>query len=446
MSVLAVACLATTCVGGLSAQSWAQVSGTAPLGRQRHALAHDPQLDRIVLFGGQANGNFLPPQTWDWNGSVWTQQAPANSPVPRQGLAMAFDGQRIVLFGGLDFTGVHNDTWQWLGGNWQLATPGVLPPPRYLHALALDPLRARVVLFGGFAGAPLADTWEWDGSQWLQVVTASAPAPRYDHALAFDPVQSRTVLFGGTDQSRQFGDTWEWNGSVWTQRFPASAPAARDSHAMATDGHRGIVLFGGYHLGELADTWTWNGSTWTLLATGSSPPAREGQAMAYDSRRGKVFLFGGAISGTALGDTWQLPITAVTAFGIGCGAPPISLAATAGSLPVLGSSFTSAIANVPANSTAAFIALGLSDQVVGSIALPLELSGFGLPGCWLYQDLLVPFLPCQLGAGVATHALVLPNQPALVGVVVFAQGSVAAGGVNTAGLLTSNALRLTLGF
>jgi hypothetical protein len=37
--------------------------------------------------------------------------------------------------------------------------------------MAYDPVRRRVVLFGGFhAGVTYADLWEWDGTAWEQIL------------------------------------------------------------------------------------------------------------------------------------------------------------------------------------------------------------------------------------------------------------------------------------
>ena len=62
--------LGTLPLAALPAQNWTPLLPVpAPLGRQNHALAFDTIADRAVLFGGQANGNFLPPQTWEWDGA-----------------------------------------------------------------------------------------------------------------------------------------------------------------------------------------------------------------------------------------------------------------------------------------------------------------------------------------------------------------------------------------
>src|SRR5262249_1313076 len=151
----------------------------------------------------------------------WTHRAPLNTPPARNSHALAFDVARgrTLLFGGVDRTsGVAlADTWEWDGTNWTQRFPAQSPPARRLHALASDIIRNRTVLFGGFSSAMLGDTWEWDGVNWLQRAPLSSPPARCAHSLAFDLLRSRTVLFGGISSSnnstRRLADTWEWDGT-----------------------------------------------------------------------------------------------------------------------------------------------------------------------------------------------------------------------------------------
>lgn len=71
---------------------------------------------------------------------------------------MAYDSLRgrVVLFGGAITNGALGDTWEWDGTDWtQMATSG--PSRRYGHALAYDSRRQRVVLFGGQTNIPGTD-------------------------------------------------------------------------------------------------------------------------------------------------------------------------------------------------------------------------------------------------------------------------------------------------
>jgi hypothetical protein len=71
------------------------------------------------------------------------------------------------------------------------------PASRAYHDVAFDPLRGRLVLFGGVGdGNVTGDTWEWDGRFWVQVAD-TGPAPRAYHGMAYDVAGKRVLLFGG---------------------------------------------------------------------------------------------------------------------------------------------------------------------------------------------------------------------------------------------------------
>lgn len=243
----------------------------------------------LVMFGGRipsggsGNARSYAGDTWEWNGTSWTQKA-TSGPAARAGHAMASLGGKAVLFGG--YAGLARedlgDTWEWDGVAWSLrSTTG--PSARRSHAMAS--LGGKVVLFGGHAGGQdLSDTWEWDGATWTQKSIAG-PSARHGHAMAL--VGSKVVLFGGIVGDSYLEDTWEWNGSTWTNR---GAPGpARNDHAMAVLGNK-LVLFGGGY--QNSDTWEWDGGGWTerkdLVA---HPSGRARHAMGtFD---GKVLLVGG---------------------------------------------------------------------------------------------------------------------------------------------------------
>ena len=196
--------------------AWTQVGGSspsAPSPRKNHAIAYDSQRGVSVLFGGQG-GSGLIGDTWEWNGTAWAQVGGSSpsAPSPRREYAMAYDSQRgvSVLFGGEDHSGLLGDTWEWDGSSWtQAATAG--PAARQTHAMAYNSLRGFTVLFGGQDSNfnRLGDRWSWDGSSWAQL-TATSPAARNSHALAYDPQRESMVLFAGKDGSGNYlGDTWE---------------------------------------------------------------------------------------------------------------------------------------------------------------------------------------------------------------------------------------------
>jgi hypothetical protein len=292
--------------------SWIERAPAAsPTPRYGHAMAYDAARGRVVLFGGyDFLQGLLLSDTWEWDGTNWIEAAPATTPPGRFGHGMVYDSarQRIVMFGGVGDGVELGDTWEWDGTNWIEATPATAPPAREYGALAYDGARGRTVLFGGYDGTTyFADTWEWDGNDWVERTPAMQPPGRTWHMLTFDAARGRTVLFGGYDGNIPYADTWEWDGNAWLDRTPATTPSPRVVGALTFDVARGqSVLFGGYDgQDSLADTWAWDGTSWTEKSPQTSPPQRSNHAIAYDDARGKTVVFGGYGGGPFLADTWE---------------------------------------------------------------------------------------------------------------------------------------------
>jgi len=283
---------------------WSRVATAGPLARTQHALVYDAARQRVVLFGGVGFvggvSTYLA-DTWEWDGDRWFEVA-TTGPAGRADAVMAYDAARgrVVLFGGFG-SGTFGDTWEWDGVAWTLAA-STGPSARTGAAAAFDGTRGRVLLFGGSASGYLADLWEWTGSAW-NPVAGSGPSARSNHAMAWDPARRRVVLAGGQGSTGSLADTWEWNGSAWSLASAAGL-GARYWFALAHDSARGrTVAFGGLAAGTSSETLEWNGAAW-LPASTSAPPARSDHAMVFDAARGRCLVFGG-FGTAALADTWE---------------------------------------------------------------------------------------------------------------------------------------------
>ena len=298
--------------------TWTQRIVSGPSVRDSHAMAYDSARGVTVLFGGNnTNPAGSNAETWEWNGTTWTQRM-VSGPSARYGHAMVYDSLRgvTVLFGGYT-TANNGETWEWNGTVWTRIAV-VTPQPRAYHSMAYDSARGVTVMFGGmnnYANGDInSETWEWNGTEWT-FRGVGGPPRRFKHAMVHDARRGRTVLFSGFFSGAAYGgaDTWEWDGTQWTQRA-TSGPSPRYSHAMTYDMARDVtVLFGG-NKGTIdadAETWEWNGTAWIQRVRGS-PPGTHSHAMAYDSDRAVTVLFGGAIPGFNLntvtfewnGTTW----------------------------------------------------------------------------------------------------------------------------------------------
>ena len=304
------------------ASAWTPASDSPPA-LEGVAMAYDAARGKVVMVGPSSNHLLL--DTWEWDGTAWTNMTPATGSPPDGG-TLVYDGVRgkVMLFRGQASSGGSPDTWEWDGSAWTNVAPATGSGLTLGGAaMAYDAARGKVVQFGGLIpqwlfGTPISDTWEWDGSAWTNVTPASGSPPALAGAtMEYDAARGRVVMFGGRDSSGNMtAGTWEWDGTTWTNVTPASGspPAGyRGDNAMAYDAARGkVVMVGSYGLGGgVLATWEWNGTTWTNMTPPSgSPPGRLSTRMAYDAARGEAVLFGGYVvtvvfySGISFADTW----------------------------------------------------------------------------------------------------------------------------------------------
>ena len=145
------------------------------------------------------------------------------------GAALAFDPvrRRLVMFGGLDANDNPTDNmYEYDGSSWYALSPPVRPPARSLGSMAYDPEAHKTILFGGDSNN---DLWGWDGTQWTELSDGGGsgePPARVGAGLVYDPLKKQLVLFGGNyglaGHSRR-ADTWTWSSDgsgsagTWTQ-------------------------------------------------------------------------------------------------------------------------------------------------------------------------------------------------------------------------------------
>lgn len=283
--------------------SWTQVASTGPLARWSPAMTWDGA--QTVLFGGSTGNSTRLGDTWTWDGTAWTQQAPTASPVPRLYHSMVSTGAEAILFGGLDGGfGQLRDTWTWSGGSWSQASPILSPPSRDRTAMVFDTARGAALLVGGIHSDLEADTWTYDGVTW-QRLGSSPPSARSGAAATTHNLTP--ILFGGVDAGgRHLDDTWIWNGQTWSMLNPQVRPQARAGHAMAFEPlATRTLLFGGRNAaGLVGETWEWTGSGWNRRFPAVSPPDRSGAAMGWYGGAFAVVMFGGFGASGPLDDTW----------------------------------------------------------------------------------------------------------------------------------------------
>ena len=205
-------------------------------------MAYDPDTGQLVLFGGGDGIGGTANDTWTWNGTTWTRQLQSSpSPSGRDSASMAYDTNtgQLVLFGGFGSSfGVYpDDTWNWNGTEWTQLNPATSPPGRGSAAMAYDPDTAQLVLFSGYSEPNvLNDTWDWNGSTWAQATPPTSPSIRTGASLAYDTGTAQLVLFGGSsNSSTEHNDTWVYQ----------PPPANTDTVAFNSDGGAAVASLSG---------------------------------------------------------------------------------------------------------------------------------------------------------------------------------------------------------
>ncbi len=94
--------------------TWTKLAPAAhPTARANPAISYDPGAQRALLYGGDnGSGTSFYGDTWTFDGTTWTQQSPVHSPGQRSQSAMAFDPvlTKVILFGGRDSANVYYDS------------------------------------------------------------------------------------------------------------------------------------------------------------------------------------------------------------------------------------------------------------------------------------------------------------------------------------------------
>ena len=421
-----------------------------PERRWDSAIAYDTDRKRLVLYGGQAGLKSDFADTWEWDGSVWTQFA-VNGPGPRERHALFYHPvlRRTFLVAGFDRNYMWNpsDLWEWNGSRWAFRGP----VPSDLYSLeqkgtAYDSARNRLVMHARGGSSWEYSTWEWDmvGFRRAAPTVHPQPQPRHDYAMVYDSERRTTVLVSsplpGPDP---VWEIWEWGGERWSHVAYARGPSPRRGFSLAYDPvRRCVVLFGGDDGQRVsAETWEWDGAAWTLLAPSSNLlTPRAWASMCFDETWRELVLIGGM--------EWGLPMTAspgawvrgtsraarVLEVGSGCAGGRGTPGLIAGA-PICGNGgFRLDVATAP---PWAPTWIGFS---VRSRAQPLG------PSCTLWLDTpLLPSVALADSRGTAQHPVALPLDPRLLGQVLYAQGVVQDPQGAWLGLAFTSCLELRIG-
>ncbi len=228
--------------------------------------------------------------------------------------------RRLVLFGGQS-GGFFNDTWAYdvAGNAWSRLNPtGQLPNERYGHSAIYEAARDRMVISHGFTDeGRFDDTWAFDfaTNTWRNISPPSnRPLRRCLHHAVYDPTGGQMLLFGGCSSGFgpcPLGDLWAFDLTTnqWSEKTSQPTPSPRQHYGLAYDTVRDrMVVFGGAGRGTLDDTWDYNPRTnsWSQLTISNSPAPRSRVEAAFASDRGTAYFFGGATSTGQTNELWAL--------------------------------------------------------------------------------------------------------------------------------------------
>jgi hypothetical protein len=104
--------------------AWGQINFPGPGTLSHFGMAYDANTKALIIFGGATSSSSfssLSDKTWILTGGSWSELNLENSPSKRGSPAMAYDPElkRVVLYGGFEASGnALNDTWEWDGDLW----------------------------------------------------------------------------------------------------------------------------------------------------------------------------------------------------------------------------------------------------------------------------------------------------------------------------------------
>ena len=282
---------------GLSgAPGWWKLNptGTPPAPRKGHSAVYDVGNNRMIVFGGETDSSAFPSDIWILTNADGSSGTPAWEPFAsitpvagRSGHAVGYNpvSNRMVMSHGGQFCwGAPGDMWVLDHANgmgtptgwtsWSI--PGTPPAIRRDAAFAYDPIRNRLLVYGGNApcGAVFTDAFvltNADGTPdvytaWSQLgsgMSLALPGQTQTPAV-YDPYYDRLLTFGGREadgttlSSGVFMIANTLGNAGWTELPPpATRPSARASHSMIYSlVSKRWVVFGGEAGGQIMnDVW-----------------------------------------------------------------------------------------------------------------------------------------------------------------------------------------------
>jgi hypothetical protein len=290
-----------------------------PVMRNDASIAFDSHRGEVIMNGGALHTRnsvkMRDSAIWSWNGARW--KTIGTAPSLRGDAIFLFNGdsKKIILYGGrfsysANKTANYNDTWEFDGSGWKQTVKNA--PTSFLahSAAAYDPIRKRIVLFGGHATEKniiINETWTYQNGTWTLISPANSPPPRCMHTMFYDAQRKGIVVIGGMNESGSLRDMWIFDEKGWKQ-LDAQIPFE------AIGAHTTVVMDKGEYLSfissidqNLSETWLWSNSKWQKLNI-DMPSPRTSASLVFDPSRRCAVLFGGSIGMDSLNEVWEFSV------------------------------------------------------------------------------------------------------------------------------------------
>ena len=234
-------------------QPLAITSDLVPAPRDFSGMVYFPPRAEVVLFGGADENGRTVADTWAFDQHGWRELHPATSPSARAGFAMAYDPalRQIVLYGGCTSCGAPGyhlvqDTWAFNGTTWHQLTSARLPTYEPTPLLSWDTATKALELLApppGYGPNPpngdfdshggALGRWSWGTSGWTWDGSPPGP-PLFIQSASFVPEPgSSTMLYysyapysgscpsggrcGSDPTGLLYSQTWTWDGHAFAR-------------------------------------------------------------------------------------------------------------------------------------------------------------------------------------------------------------------------------------
>jgi len=272
-------CLDDTWRWDAPTQTWTDVSATLrPSNIRQGAIAYSPSLDRVILHGGEAGGLVLN-ETWSFNpnDNQWTQVVDNTAPqLHKSKMAYDLTGDRLIMFGGLTEESIYDpDTYTFDGTVWSVVSTSQKGSPlgREAHFMVSGNIGGFGRLIMGYGlrdeGFAIANSqvYEWNSAlnEWNETTFSTPNDPDFptfdslvETSVVFDPINEQFVFAfgnkyaGSTDVSFltdaltlvKSGATYAFAREPELSGEPTFNAERRENANAAFDG-QSMLLFGG---------------------------------------------------------------------------------------------------------------------------------------------------------------------------------------------------------